>query len=125
MPFARECGDLGTVGDSVRCSDEVAPAVYSIRGLRLHRASLSLLRLKKVSKERRALRAALHLITTVLFSGFAVVMLARSRLAINFCALHYFRGVGMDIRRVGKPGLPTWIASAFAMPVIPLSGQLM
>jgi hypothetical protein len=124
VPFARECGDFCTVGDSVKCSDWVAPAVSLSEGLRLHRASLSLLtrptaspfgppnktgvhlatrgcRRKKVSKERRALRAALYLIFAALISSFVVVMLARSRLATTFCFLATVGAVGAEGRWVG------------------------
>jgi hypothetical protein len=61
--------------------------------------------------------------TSVLFSGFVVVMLALSRLANTFCALNAFRAVGVESRRVGKHGLPTRLVLASAMPVIPYVGQ--
>jgi hypothetical protein len=53
LPFTRECGDFGTDGDSVRCSDWVASVVSLQEGLRpAGAASLSFVSPKE-SKQRK------------------------------------------------------------------------
>ncbi len=69
---------MSPVRDSVKCYGHVASVVYSLMGLRLHRTSLSLLRLKKVSKERRPLRGALQLALFITIAeGIRVVLAPR------------------------------------------------
>jgi hypothetical protein len=69
---------------------------------------------KKVSKERRALRAALHLALFIAIANGIRVVLARSRLAMEFCALNSFRGVGVEGRWGGLAALAHAPGLAFA-----------
>jgi hypothetical protein len=55
----------------------------------------------------------------VFFSADIRVVLSLSRLAIIFCVLDYFRGVGAEVRWVASLCLPTHPVFAFAWLVIP------
>lgn len=57
------------------------------------------------------------------FFGLVVVMLARSRLAIYFCALNAFRAVGVEVWWMVSLRLPSCPPHALAVPVIPYVGQ--